>query len=130
MPGIVLLSLPDNRNLPHVREDIRNLMTSEKGSSPEKQANAFARTMIQFCSEGPRVSYITGENIQLPAECRNSIHLFFTTMSKNVYSIPSFFHIASTLAFTFASIASIGGHGRVNPSAGHFLVASIPILLP
>jgi hypothetical protein len=43
---------------------------------------------------------------------------------------PSLDHIASTFNFVAASIRSISGHGLVKPSAAHFLVASIPILLP
>ncbi len=53
-----------------------------------------------------------------------------TGNAERTYSIPSFFQIASTFVFTPLSIVSIGGHSRVNPSAAHFLVASIPILLP
>jgi len=50
--------------------------------------------------------------------------------SSFAYSIFNFFHIASTFAFTSGAILSIGGHARVNPSAAHFRVASIPIFDP
>ncbi len=47
----------------------------------------------------------------------------------NLHS-PSFAQIASTLAFVAPSISIIAGHGRSNPSAFHFRVASIPIFDP
>ena len=43
---------------------------------------------------------------------------------------PNFSHMASTLALVAGSMRSISGQGRVKPSAAHFLVASMPILLP
>ena len=43
---------------------------------------------------------------------------------------PSLLHIASTLAFVAVSMRRLSGHGRVNPSAAHLRVASMPILLP
>ncbi len=43
---------------------------------------------------------------------------------------PAFFHNPSTRFFTSADIAITSGHGRVNPSPGHFFVASIPIFDP
>lgn len=43
---------------------------------------------------------------------------------------PSLSHIASTFAFVALSISIIAGHGRSNPSAFHFRVASIPIFDP
>ena len=43
---------------------------------------------------------------------------------------PSLDHIASTLDLVLGSILSMSGQGRVKPSAGHFRVASMPILLP
>ena len=43
---------------------------------------------------------------------------------------PAFFHNSSTLLFTSPDISITPGHGRVNPSPGHFRVASIPIFDP
>src|SRR5262249_18804621 len=43
---------------------------------------------------------------------------------------PAFFHKASTRVRTSSDILITSGHGRVNPSPGHFLVASTPILEP
>ena len=43
---------------------------------------------------------------------------------------PAFFHKSSTRCFTSADISITPGQGRVNPSPGHFLVASIPIFEP
>jgi hypothetical protein len=44
--------------------------------------------------------------------------------------IPERFHSSSTLFFTSSDIASTPGQGRVNPSPGHFFVASTPIFEP
>lgn len=60
----------------------------------------------------------------------NETFLMGKLESLATHSIPSFFHIASTFATTDGSIFSICGHARVNPSAAHFLVASIPIFDP
>ncbi len=46
------------------------------------------------------------------------------------YLSPAFFHIASTRERTSAGILITSGHGRVNPSPGHFFVASTPIFDP
>src|SRR6185437_667336 len=43
---------------------------------------------------------------------------------------PSEAHIASTRRFVASSITTRPGHARVNPSSGHFRVASRPILDP
>src|SRR6185437_173360 len=43
---------------------------------------------------------------------------------------PSVAHIASTRRFVSSSITTRPGHARVNPSSGHFRVASSPIFDP
>jgi hypothetical protein len=43
---------------------------------------------------------------------------------------PAFFHNSSTRFETAPGILITSGHGRVNPSPGHFFVASIPIFDP
>src|SRR5579884_3923338 len=50
-----------------------------------------------------------------------------------LYIPSSFFscsHFASTISFVARSDPTSSGHGRVNPSVGHFRVASIPIFDP
>ncbi len=43
---------------------------------------------------------------------------------------PARLHISSTRLETSRGIRITSGHGRVNPSSGHFLVASMPIFEP
>jgi hypothetical protein len=46
------------------------------------------------------------------------------------YSGPNSFHFLSTSALVFSSIWISSGQGRVKPSLGHLLVASMPIFDP
>jgi len=46
------------------------------------------------------------------------------------YSKPRDFQIPSIFFLIAGSISIRFGQGRLNPSSGHFFVASIPILLP
>src|SRR3981081_563157 len=52
-----------------------------------------------------------------------------TTVTKKHYR-PKLFHKASMRFFVAASIRISSGHGRANPSAAHFRVASTPIVDP
>src|SRR5215469_9837727 len=51
-------------------------------------------------------------------------------ISANPHPSPAFFQSKSTRAFTSGDMAITPGHSRVNPSPGHFRVASTPIFDP
>ncbi len=57
---------------------------------------------------------------------RSSCNHFYSSPN----SLARAFHLRSTSAFVLASITISSGQGRVKPSVGHFLVASIPIFDP
>src|SRR5664279_3804610 len=73
----------------------------------------------------------------LPCARRPPAHLRFSVRAETparprsrISPSPSCDHIPSTFAFVPASISITVGHSRLNPSSGHFFVASMPIFDP
>ena len=102
------------------------LGTAEK-SAGEKQAQGFslyvARALLRAASRLFSTLAFAGEDsVGTSADAARR-------SARATYN-PAFFHSASTRCFTSGDILSTSGHGLVNPSPGHFRVASIPILLP